>query len=237
MMRFALLSTLAVACSVGCSSMAPEAAASTDELASAETISGACSRYATSDHADLAVAICQGDETKATKLIDEGQMSVNAPDSNRQTPLDVAFHTSTVYWQSGIRPNMVKALLDRGANPNMRFSDGTTALALAALFGDLNTVELLTTYGADVNLATYSGNTPLKAAARCDFRLSGDAATAGIIKFLVSKGAKGVETLQVPNPCEYEPALCAEDTIATAAWGTGYCKESYLLVKSYQQKQ
>jgi ankyrin repeat protein len=81
--------------------------------------------------------------------------------------------------------DFVKVLLDRGANPNARTKEvppsrswlyslgdvswvdftGQTPFLRAALSGDTSSMRLLLKYGADPNLATPAGTTPLMAAA------------------------------------------------------------------------
>ena len=78
--------------------------------------------------------------------------------------------------------DLIKALLARGANPNARANttpfrgffqvsanwanfDGQTPFLRAALSGDVTLMRLLLEHGADPNLATNDGATPLMAAA------------------------------------------------------------------------
>jgi len=56
----------------------------------------------------------------------------------------------------------VKNLLNKGATPNIRDSNGMTILAMAAIDGDIEVINLLLEKGADVNAKRYTdGLTPL----------------------------------------------------------------------------
>jgi ankyrin repeat protein len=55
----------------------------------------------------------------------------------------------------------VKRLLDHGASPDARDTDGTPALMAAALYGDADAVKLLLDRGANPNVANNAGATPL----------------------------------------------------------------------------
>ena len=83
---------------------------------------------------------------------------------------------------------IVRLLLERGANVNIKSKDGDTALQRGALQGGLTTVQLLLGAGADPNVADNVGDTPLHKA------VSGDGDLARV-KLLVAAGAK----LDVPN--------------------------------------
>jgi ankyrin repeat protein len=81
--------------------------------------------------------------------------------------------------------DFIKVLLDRGANPNVRTREvppsrswlyslgdvswvdytGQTPFLRAALSGDTESMRLLLKYGADPNITTFAGTTPLMAAA------------------------------------------------------------------------
>jgi len=80
------------------------------------------------------------------------------------------------------RPEILKILLDRGAEPDFKDTKfGRTALHLAAVEGHLDAVRLLVDRGANIYARTFIGATPLMYAA-----LGGHNE---IVKFLISKGA------------------------------------------------
>jgi ankyrin repeat protein len=80
------------------------------------------------------------------------------------------------------RLDMVKFLVDKGANLNYGSVNGTTPLMLAATNGHLDVVKFLVDKGADVNAKDHKGGTPLMAAV-CEGNLD-------MVKFLVEKGAE-----------------------------------------------
>ena len=61
---------------------------------------------------------------------------------------------------------VVKLLLDKGADINQVNSDGITPLSISCLSGHLATSELLISSGADINQADSNGLTPLWLACR-----------------------------------------------------------------------
>lgn len=77
--------------------------------------------------------------------------------------------------------DLVKALLDGGANIEIKNNVGATALILAAAKGHSEVVKLLLDRGAAVNVKTATGITPLMAAAT--------AGNAEMVKLLLEKGA------------------------------------------------
>ncbi len=57
--------------------------------------------------------------------------------------------------------HVVKELLERQANVNAATKKGNTALHIASLAGQLEVVELLVKYGANVDCRSQNGFTPL----------------------------------------------------------------------------
>jgi ankyrin repeat protein len=66
---------------------------------------------------------------------------------------------------------LVKTLLDKGADVNARDNRGKTALMSAVWGGDLKVVQLLLDWGADANAKTIGGRTALMEAASRDRQL------------------------------------------------------------------
>ena len=62
-------------------------------------------------------------------------------------------------------PELVRLLLEKGANPDCRDADQEPLIAVAAGHSQAVIVKLLLRYGADVNAANAHGKTPLMAAA------------------------------------------------------------------------
>ena len=80
-------------------------------------------------------------------------------------PLAAAQDTRVVEAAAGQDLQAVRALLDRGADVDSPWADGSTALVWAAHWNDLDMADLLLTAGADVNAADDHGVTPLDRAA------------------------------------------------------------------------
>ena len=66
----------------------------------------------------------------------------------------------------GEHPEKIQALLELGANVNVRDYKGKTALHRAATAGFLSSMEVLLANGADINAADDQGDTPLSDAVR-----------------------------------------------------------------------
>jgi ankyrin repeat protein len=156
---------------------------------------------ATPEHGSaLVVASASGHEALAVFLLEKGA-NPNAADRNGITALHNAVQRGLtaligVRYDDSYRlqppnmPDLARALLARGANPNARIQandtrgpDGTpftmkgaTPYFLAAVAGDASLMRLLGTSGADPRLTAEGGATPLMAAARsactgsCEFR-------------------------------------------------------------------
>ncbi len=83
--------------------------------------------------------------------------------------------------------NIIKMLLDKGANPNSKYNNGLkmTILGEAISYNsNFSVIKDLVTYGADVNLKDTNDKSPLHIASR---RLWGD--TKDIVKYLLDSGA------------------------------------------------
>ena len=137
----------------------------------------------------LGLAIQNGFYELASFLIDRGA-NINHVDLNGCTPLWLAVHVRNQDFSVGI-PWIVTSdpfflienLLKKGADPNVRAKasppyrknnassgspwlvyEGATPFLRAAAAGDLPTLRLLLAYGADPNIPTLDGVTPLAAA-------------------------------------------------------------------------
>ncbi len=102
------------------------------------------------------------------------------------------FYDAYAVWKTAGRPllvaadegdvEMVKTLLDEGANPNIRARrGGETAFMIAVERGNVDVAKLLAEKGADVNATSRAGFTALMVAAR--------AKQAQMVRFLLDKGA------------------------------------------------
>lgn len=91
------------------------------------------------------------------------------------------FERSLIRFFRDGRINVIKELLKRGLNPNIRNDDGNTLLIIASKQGYLNIVKELLRYGADINSTDDKGNTALVWACVEDYR--------DIIHELLSHGA------------------------------------------------
>jgi ankyrin repeat protein len=133
-------------------------------------------------------------------LIEQGA-NINASDWYGETPLWAAVDLRNVEVPGPTRDNgidraaafeLIRTLLEKGADPNARIQQvlpvkrwitrlgnlswvditGHTAFFRAAFSGDVSTMKLLVEHGADPNLATFNGTTPLMAAAGVNWTVS-----------------------------------------------------------------
>jgi ankyrin repeat protein len=136
----------------------------------------------------LLIALLNGQVDLATELLAKGA-NPNAPDDYQRAALFAAIdlrnfnHDKYPFLYSDERDplDLIKALLARGADPNLRTStvpvhglmqfdgswvnfDGQTPFIRAALSGDIDVMRLLLQHGADPNIATAQGSTALMAA-------------------------------------------------------------------------
>lgn len=93
----------------------------------------------------------------ANILIGQPNLDFRAASPTGMTPLMVAV------WHK--RPDLVKKILSRGADPNHQDKEGDAALHGAAWFGEAKILELLLDAGANPNLKNKLGGTPLMWAA------------------------------------------------------------------------
>jgi len=119
---------------------------------------------------DFALAILERDTESAVDMVDLGA------DVNFKGALGEAARTNL--------PELAKALLEKGADPNLPLQHwgGIFPLHFAALRHSPEIAEMLLAHGARINAREVMGRTPLHfAATRQD--------SAGLAKFLVSHGA------------------------------------------------
>jgi ankyrin repeat protein len=101
----------------------------------------------------LADAARSGDVAAVRNLIRQGANPNEPTGGNNWTPLLHAIHTAQI--------KSVDALLDGGADPNMKAGDGFTPLMMAAGYGYTDIVELLLRRGANPHIAGADGVRPL----------------------------------------------------------------------------
>ena len=159
----------------------------------------------------------------ASKLLDKGA-NANLADSSGMTPLFAAVDMRTPAWERS-RPDpketdnldcvdMMKVLLDHGANPNAALTgrmlqryhaggtaalgEGTTPLMRAARYDNLDMVRLLVERGANVHMTQKDGTTALMLASGVKYALTqeGDPEKSGtvadaleIAKLMIARGA------------------------------------------------
>jgi ankyrin repeat protein len=141
--------------------------------------------------APMTVAAINNHIELALYLLEAGADPDVADDYHERTPLfaavemrnlDFTRETAPPYPDSREPMELIRALLDAGANPNARTNttpargfmqgtaswvsfDGQTPFIRAALAGDVALMRLLLEYGADPGIETYQGSTALMAAA------------------------------------------------------------------------
>ena len=133
-------------------------------------------------YSSMALAIRRGNMPEVVRLLDAGTPIEERSGKYRETPLMVAARRGT--W------DMVKLLLDRGANVNTSSPIAGTALHAAAYRGRLDLCKLLIERGADVNAPNEEGWTVLHQVVNGapDYpRLNGQFLE--VVKLLVEKGA------------------------------------------------
>ena len=122
---------------------------------------------------DLIRAVWGFDTAKAAALIDGG-VDVNTADGKGTYPLILACSYKD-------NDEMIKLLLEKGANPNVSGPKGETPLGFAAKYS-LKAVQMLVEKGADVNAKDEAGFTALRWAQKME--------QSKIVEFLKKNGAK-----------------------------------------------
>lgn len=122
----------------------------------------------------LWIASFQGHEKVVQSLLTLGNADIDLADSDGKTPLYVASQEKQV--------TVVRILLDRGANPEVKSMSGVTPLLAASRSGDPTIVELLADKGANVDPTSNElGRSALWTAAFEDH--------INVVKILIKKGA------------------------------------------------
>ena len=109
----------------------------------------------------LIAAALAGDVREVRSLLERGA-NVKARDNFHRTPLIAA----AANW-SGCDPDLVKLLLDHGADVNAQNRGGWTALAEAVWKGYVDVVALLLSRGASVGIRAKDGRSALGMAQAC----------------------------------------------------------------------
>lgn len=106
--------------------------------------------------ADIWSAIREGNLEAFTRLLDTPELL---------TRLHPKFKLPALSWASlNGNPEMVRALLEKGADVHWRSHEGHTALHGAAFLGRADVAELLINSGADINASSLTGDRPWESA-------------------------------------------------------------------------
>lgn len=114
-------------------------------------------------------------------LVEQGGMDPNHPTGVRNTS---ALHLVVK------APEVVKVMLDAGADPNAVIGDGRTPLHIAAQFNRVESIEALVEAGADPNFQDKFGRTPL---------------------ILTDKGEEGLATVRALLDAGADPNIARKD--------------------------
>ena len=136
-------------------------------------------------------ASCAHDATLAQCLIDSGA-NLNIKDNEGDTPLICAVIASRNDETDVVTDlDVVRALLAKGADPDIQNEDGETALHLAASCAhDAKLAQFLIDFGADPNIKNDDGDTPLICAVIASRNDETDVMTdLDVVRDLLDKGA------------------------------------------------
>jgi ankyrin repeat protein len=185
----------------------------------------------------VALLLARGADTKAASLvvipkgrnaaadgdeIDLSPLPANANAKGGVTALMVATREGSL--------DIMKMLLDGGADINQQSGNGSTALLVAVQNGNADTARLLLERGADVNIATAKGWTPLFMAVKARTRERGTVpspvidpvAMMDVIKLIVDKGANVNAQLKA-NTETYGATTWLTEAGATALLRASFC--------------
>ncbi|TVT98307.1 hypothetical protein EJB05_56400 [Eragrostis curvula] len=109
-------------------------------------------------HGPLHMAAAAGKLKACKVLIEQFKVNVNGTGTDGATPLHFAIYDSG-------STNVVKLLLENGADPNQAYSNGVAPLHIATVRGAYEITELLLSKGADVD-PMWEYKTPLSIAAQ-----------------------------------------------------------------------
>lgn len=116
------------------------------------------------------IQACRNNQKRAVQvLLKRGSTDINQQDDTGRTPLMYAC------WNNA--PDVVKQLLDHGADTDISDREGRTPLHCVAESGNAVIMDLLVKAGADVNAVNSVGTTPLMTMAMCG-------KTAAALKFI-----------------------------------------------------
>ena len=194
----------------------------------------------------LLMAITNNQPDTADLLIQNGA-EINSSDFWGRTPLWAAVEMRDIEYSRGGEHNvdrerllqLIRTLLDRGANPNARTAEvpptrrflmglgdlswvdftGQTPFLRAALSGDLTVMKLLLEKGADPNIPTFSGTTALMAAAGINWVINQtfteeSATQIEAVKLCLEKGAD----INAANSMGLTPVFGAANEARTIFW-------------------
>lgn len=104
------------------------------------------------------------DIERVRKCIEKYPHSIDARDSDGYMPIHRACHNDNV--------DLVKLLIDNGADVESKTNEGWRALHCASYWGNIDVVNFLIKYGANINALTYGNNSCLHfAVQRCERKL------------------------------------------------------------------
>lgn len=111
-------------------------------------------------HLTIKEAKNENDIIALLELISMDQININAQDADGHNPLHMACingHT-----------NIVRFLIDHGADPNIQNHEGNTPLHIAAEYGYTEIIHILINSGARTDIKNHKGLTAQEVAKKCD---------------------------------------------------------------------